>query len=186
MNNLEKMIEKNKKKVLDIWFESVLNSYPKDKNRFLATKNDQFLNPIGSNIKGSLKDVLEELLKKNPDLDSLEKFLDPVIRIAAVQEFKASSATAFIFSLKEILRVEFQGEVKAFHKELDAFSSKVDMLALIAFEIYTGCREKIFELKARHVNERTLNILKAKDVFVEIPEVGTDIISHEIYKKSGF
>lgn len=185
-SNLEKMAESMLEKVASRWFDAVLASYPVDKNKFLAGKEDLFMNPVGMNIKDSVKETLKEILKKKPDNEKLLKLLDPVMRIAAVQEFGPAKATAFIFSLKQILREEFKNKLEDFYAELDEFSKKLDILALVAFENYMECREKIFELKARHVKERTLNILKAKDVFVEIEEVGTEIISHEVFKKGGF
>lgn len=187
MNKLEKLAGSNKEKISEMWFETLLASYPKDKTRFFATQKDLFLNPVGVSIEESIKKTLEEILKKNPDMDKLSEFMDPIIRIAAVQnDFGPAKATAFVFSLKEILRKEFKREVKDFYQCLDEFSKKLDRLALLSFEIFMECREKIFDLKARHVKERTLNILKSKDVFAEVEEVGTEIISHEVFKKGGF
>ncbi|PID78092.1 MAG: hypothetical protein CSB21_02190 [Deltaproteobacteria bacterium] len=186
MSKLEKNAESMMEKIASRWFDAVLASYPVDKNRFLAGKEDPFMNPVGVNIKESVKKILKEILKKKPDNEKLSKLIDPVMRIAAVQEFGPARATAFIFSLKQIFREELKNKIENFYGELDEFSKKLDVLALIGFENYMKCREKIFELKARHVKERTLNILKAKDVFAEIEEVGTDIISNEMFKKGGF
>jgi hypothetical protein len=186
MTGLEKLTESMHSKIASMWFDAVLASYPNDKNKFLAKKDDLFMNPVGVNIRESIKELLKEILNRNPDYDKVKEYVEPVMRIAAVQEFGPGKACAFIFTMKEILRREFKGNLDNFYAELDEFSKKLDMTALIGFEIYMECREKIFELKARHVKERTLNILKAKDVFVEIEEVGTEIISHELFKKGGF
>jgi len=186
MNNLEQLALSSHKKIATKWFEAVLASFPEDKNKFLETQDNIFKNPVGVNIKDSVKDVLKELLKEELDNENIKKLLDPVMRISAVQEFGPARATAFIFSLKEILRTEFKDKTESFYKDLDEISKKLDILALIGFENYMECREKIFELKARHVKERTLNILKAKDVFEEIEEPGTEIIPHEVFKKGGF
>jgi hypothetical protein len=115
----------------------------------------------------------------------MSELLDPIMRIAAVQDFGPGKACAFLFSLKEILRKEIKDKSKNFYEELDLLSKKLDMAALIGFENYMKCREKIFELKARHVKERTLNILRAHNILAEVEEVGTEIISHEVFK-SGF
>lgn len=186
MTRLEELIESKQEKIALKWFDAVLASYPHDKNKFLATKDDLFMNPVGVNIRESIKKILTELLNKNLDNDKAQELIDPVMRIAAVQEFGPARAVVFVFSLKEILRIEFKDQIKDFYRELDEFSKKLDMLALVGFEVYMSCREKIFELKARHVKERTLNILKLKDVFAEVEEVGTEIISHDVFKSGGF
>lgn len=186
MTKLEKDAQSMHSKIAAMWFDAVLASYPNDKNKFLATKDDLFMNPVGVNIRDSIKILLNEILDPKPDYEKISGLLDPIMRIAAVQEFGPGKACAFIFSLKEILRRELKEGSPEFYEELDSLSKKLDMAALIGFENYMKCREKIFELKARHVKERTLNILKAKNVFAEIEEVGIDIISNEVFKKGGF
>ncbi|MDY0131946.1 MAG: RsbRD N-terminal domain-containing protein [Desulforegulaceae bacterium] len=186
MTNLEKHMESIHSKIALKWFDAVLASYPNDKNKFLARKNDLFMNPVGVNIRESIKLLLKEILKTSPDYDKVQELIDPIMRIGAVQEFGPGKAVAFLFSLKEILRQEFKDDLSNFYSELDEFSKKIDMTALIGFQVYMKSREKIFELKARHVKERTLNILKAKNILAEVEEVGTEIIPHEVFKKGGF
>jgi len=62
----------------------------------------------------------------------------------------------------------------------------VDEVALIAFDIYMGCREQIFTYRANHVKSRTVKLLEKADILCEVPEVGTEIIPHNVYKNGEF
>jgi hypothetical protein len=186
MTKLEKDAQSMHSKIAAMWFDAVLASYPYDKNKFLATKDDVFMNPVGVNIRESIKILLTEVLNTKPDYDKISELLDPIMRIGAVQDFGPGKACAFLFSLKEILRKEVKDKSKSFYEELDQLSKKLDMAALVGFEKYMECREKIFELKARHVKERTLNILRVHNILAEVEEVGTEIITHEVFKQGGF
>ncbi len=94
--------------------------------------------------------------------ENLSLFLDDVVRIRAVQEFSASQAVSFVFSIKTIVRDMFGAEIKrsGFIDELLAFESRVDSVALLAFELYMECREKVFEIRATEIRNRTSRILE--------------------------
>ena len=87
-----------------------------------------------------------------------------------------------ILQLRGLLRTA----ALAGRSKLDLFDQRVDELALAAFDIYMACREQIYRLRASEVRTRTLNVLKTKDILCEVPEVGTEIIPHDVYKNGGF
>jgi hypothetical protein len=51
------------------------------------------------------------------------------------------------------------------------FESRIDELVLIAFNLYTQCREKIYELKANEMKNRTFRAFERAGLVSEIPEV---------------
>ncbi len=142
---------------------------------------------MGNSISTALKEVFEGLLK-NESSEKIKKYLDPAIRMRAVQEFTPSNSVGFIFYLKTIVRtfVKKEKNSKKLNQQLLDFESEIDVLALIAFDIYMGCREQIFTYKANHVRSRTLRLLKKADMLCDVPEVGTEIMPHDIYKNGGF
>ena len=85
-----------------------------------------------------------DVLATGIDREAINSFLDPIIRIRAIQDFTPSRATSFILFLKQIIREtlgkEFQDPqvVTAF---ID-FESRIDDLCLMAFDIYVTMQGK--------------------------------------------
>ena len=160
---LVELLTKNKSSVLDKWVNSLFDTYHPDTKSFLKKQPDRFANPVGSTAANGLEKILDWLIG-SPDSrsENLSLFLDDVVRIRAVQEFSASQAVSFVFSIKTIVRDMFGAEIKrsGFIDELLAFESRVDSVALLAFELYMECREKVFEIRATEIRNRTSRILE--------------------------
>lgn len=185
---LLQLLEQKKKAIVKDWFDHVVDTYPEETSKMLNNHKDPFANPIGTSARQSLTAVFDELLK-GMDQETIGSFLDPLIRIRAVQEFSPSNAVSFVFFLKGIARNAIEKEAggkRISDKELLDFDQKVDEVALIAFDIYMGCREQIFTYRANHVKSRTIKLLEKADILCEVPEVGTEIIPHNVYKNGGF
>jgi hypothetical protein len=120
--------------------------------------------------------LFDELLKEM-DPKIIQSFLDPIIRIRAVQSFSPSQATRFIFFLKDAVRTNLQKEdpEAKFFSGLPLFESKIDELCLIAFDVYMNCREKIYELKANEMKNRTYKAFKRAGLVREMPAEQPDL-----------
>jgi len=153
---LERLLAKRKSRIIKKWFDRVVESYPADTSQFIKSKKDPFSNPVGQTTLRSLEALLDQLLTEI-DYDTAASLLDPMIRIRAVQSFSPSQATAVIFSLKKIVRDILKKELHESQmiNDLLMFESKIDEICLIAFDIYMKCREKIYELKANEVRNRS-------------------------------
>ncbi len=147
-------IKKKRNQLLDNWFHATINTYPEESARVLGKKSDRFDNPIGAVTRESLEDVLN-LIIENFSREGLEKALDPVIRIRAVQAFDPANAVSFVFALKEI------GESVFEEAEIDIleFYRLVDEIALAAFNRYMKCREDI-SFKGHESNDASIKPLK--------------------------
>ncbi len=159
---LENLLDPKKDVILKKWFDLVMKTYPEDTAKFFIRKKDAFANPVGSTVYQGLKALLQELVG-GMDHQTLKSFLDPIVRIRAVQGFSPSDALSFIFSLKTIIRDLFAEEIRInpdFARALLAFETDIDTLSLIAFDRYSACREKIYELKANEVGHRAIRALK--------------------------
>ncbi len=183
----EKLLEQKIAGITEQWFNAVADTYPSEAAKFIKGTPDSFDNPVGSTTHRCLESVLR-LMITGGTRDEMTKLLDPVIRIRAVQDFTAAQSIAFIFLLKKVLREQLKEALKdqKTQKKLSEFNDRIDALALIAFDIYMGCKEQIYAFRATHVKDRTLNLLKKADVLCEVPEVGTEIIPHNVYKDGGF
>ena len=188
--SLVKLLEKYRSRIIDEWFQIIIATYPPEAKKLFSNLKDSFNNPVGSTAIKSMTEVFDLLLKDGDSPDTLKKSLDPLVRIRAVQEFTPSQALHFIVELKRVVRDSLGRELKEaggrLQEEVGAFESQIDTLLLIGFDIYMGCREQIYSYKANHVKERTLNLLKKANVLCEVPDVGTEIIPHNVYKNGGF
>ena len=168
---LEKIIEQQKTTILKKWFDAAIQAYAPDTAKFLKNQKDPFGNPVGNNLLKGLQGLLDQLLGEL-DPRSVATDLDPIIRIRAVQAFTPSQATAFIFSLKKVLR-DTLGQKRhddQIMKELLAFESKIDQLCLMAFDIYMECREKIYQISANETRNRTFRAFERAGLIVEDTE----------------
>lgn len=160
---LKELLSGKKDSILRKWFDSIVETYPGETARFLKTQKDRFANPVGSTTLGAIGQILDLLLIVGPfGPEKAVQPLDNLIRIRAVQGFSASEAVSFIFNLKSIIRKELAeaetGEINA--GELQGLESDVDSLALLSFDIYMKCREKVYELKSDELRRRTFRLLK--------------------------
>ncbi|MFO7964463.1 MAG: RsbRD N-terminal domain-containing protein [Desulfobacterales bacterium] len=156
------ILARKKSRILEEWFKTVIETYAQDTAHFLKNQKDPFANPVGSNIVSGLTSLLEFLINPadNPDVDA---FIDKIIRIRAVQTmFSPSQATKFIFDVKKIIRNTLEKELHTTdeYKQLAALEDHIDFLALKAFDIFVGCREKIYELKANQEKRRMYTALE--------------------------
>ena len=169
---LSDLLKKKKAAIIKEWFNITVNSYPPDTAAFLKRQKDHFANPVGSTISQNLGPLFDELVM-DMDPDTITNFLDPIIRIRAVQVILSSSqAVAFIFSLKQAVRKNLKKELldNKILNELLLFESKIDELGLIAFDIFVKCREQIYNFKAYEERNRTFRAFKRAGLVAEIPE----------------
>ncbi|UCE56240.1 MAG: RsbRD N-terminal domain-containing protein [Desulfobacterales bacterium] len=165
---LEKLIEREKPTILKKWFDIAIQSYDPDTAKFLSNQKDPFANPVGSSTLKGLQGLLDQLLK---DLDrkAVHSYLDPIIRIRAVQAFTPSQATAFILSLKQVLREMLDKKLQdpKMAKAFMSFESKIDRLCLMAFDIYMECKEKIYQISANETRNRTFRTFERAGLLSE-------------------
>jgi hypothetical protein len=154
--NLHKALRAQREKIVSLWVDRTLDSYIS--SGFFKTSRDRFANPVGANIREGLGRLYDQLLEGVLPEKMLAP-LDQVIRIRAVQEFSPSQAVAPILELKWVVR-KVLGKQRAeggLETELDGFDLEVERLALLAFDMYTECREQLYrnriqELKSgRHI-----------------------------------
>jgi hypothetical protein len=144
---LRQCLKDNHHIFLKKWFQATIDTYPPQSAKILGKDVDRFDNPVGAVTRETLEDVLH-LLGSDHTRDTLEKALDPVIRIRAVQAFSAADAVSFIFALKQI------GEPLMESAHIREFDRMVDQVILAGFNRLMKCREDIFLLKATESKRR--------------------------------
>ncbi len=163
MHGCKYLIEEHKKALLNQWVEATIQTYSPETARVLAKDSNRFDNPVGAITKETLEAALN-LICEGFDRDAMEKVLDPLIRIRAVQAFTAADAVAFLFALKQIAR-NLIGE-----KDLDKLNQVVDEMMLAGFNRYMKCREDIFLLKATESKRRVYNAFERAGLVQKMTE----------------
>lgn len=167
---LRQLLEAEKPAIIDRWFALILTTYPADAAQFFRTKNT-FTNPVGESISQGIDDIFDGLLA-GADPETFRPFLDTIIRIRAVQDFTASNAVVFVYHLKAAIRERCLGRIQSagLLPELLTLELRIDELALMAFDIFMRCREKLYDLKANELKDRTLWLLKRTGFLTEIED----------------
>ncbi len=176
--NLQQLLSKRKSDLVKRWSDLVVETYPPETQRFLRKEKDQFGNPVGSTISKEMEALLKELIGE-ADLDRIVASLDNIIRIRAIQDFAPSQAVGFVLGLKGIIR-EVVNDPEAvpaeedFSRELSALEKKIDDTLLIAFDIYSKCRERIYDLRADEVKRQVSGLLRNRKLVCETPDEEAD------------
>lgn len=170
--NLINLLSEKKDAILKRWFDEILSVYPVQTSNFLKTQKDPFANPVGQTIFHGIEDIFNEILNSETDSKNISSFLENVIRISAIQEFTASKAMGFIFSLKKAVRDALNKEINegGLYPELLILDERIDKIALLSFDIYMKSREKLYEIKANEVKNMTFNLLRRANLVTEIQE----------------
>ena len=130
------------------WFQEALIPYVAEERFFLRSQKNEFANPVGATIRQVLDGLYDALLEAM-DSHPVAPLLESMIRIQAVQEFSPSRAVSFIPALKKIVRAELAKEIaeEGLGEELWQLDAGIDRWTLLAFDLYMGCREKIFRIR---------------------------------------
>ena len=169
---------------MERWLQLILETYPAGTSRFLKQEKDRFVNPVGYTISQGIE-VLYEGLLQGMNSNKLIDCLDNIIRIRSVQDFPPSQVIAFIFLLKKAIRDELASEIRRNRVLVDLleFESKIDKLALLALDIYTKCRQKVYEIRINEVKterERVLKLLERTNQMYSKSETEQDTKNGEI------
>ncbi len=154
VESLKKFLQARKPAILETWFQSVINIYPAERRDFLRRKEETFTNPIGSSIYEALAGLLSEIIE-DKNLGRIEDALQELIHLRAVEDFSPGQAISFLPTLRQIIREELRSAnlINAYQEEYDHLANLIDELTRRAFDIYMGCREKIFNLKVKELKK---------------------------------
>lgn len=167
---LRNLLEGKKSDIIQKWSNAIMDTYPADSSGFLKKQKDQFANPVGFTISQGVEKILTALLDGN-ETAAAQPFLMDIIKVRAVQNFTPSQAVAFIFLLKKIIREELSEAIedRQISEDFIALEVKIDELALSSFEIYSKCREQLYELKNMELKNMTYRLLKKANLVSELP-----------------
>ncbi len=164
--NLDGIIAENRATIIKKWQVAILGTYPKETRKFLKGEKSPFANPVGSIISKDVETLFDELVKGG-DTEKIFSSLDKIIRIRAVQDFKPYHAVGFVLQLKNIMR-ETLGEITP--DALHLIQDRIDAAALLAFDVYSQCRQQLYDIRVKEVRSEYGRLLEMANLVKEIPE----------------
>ncbi len=150
-------LSEKKRLIAQQWLERVLQTYPGNSSRSWQFDKDPFRNPVGNALREGLCILAEEILG-GMDLARITPALDGIVRIRAVQDFTAGQAVSFVFLLREVAQEQLRDEKEI----LGNVERRIDELAILAFDLFMRCREKMYEIKAGEL-KRSLYLQLRRD-----------------------
>lgn len=147
------ILSSHKKEITAKWTEAVFSTYPLETTGFLRTRNDPFTNPVAHMTRQAAEILFDSLLGEEVDPAEVKKALERFIRLRAVQKFEPSRNLAVLFLMKPIMRELALSEILE-HQQLDEYlemESRLDTLALIAFDMFTQARETLAESRIKEI-----------------------------------
>jgi hypothetical protein len=160
---VNQFLSEHRKAVGKAWLDRTLALYSAEYGQFVRNNPDPFANPVGAILKEGIDGLLAALFEE-ADTERCRAALLPVVRLRAVQEAPPSQALAFVPLLKDVVRETLQdkGRGEEMGGALPAFDGRVDRLTLLAFDVYSECRERIFELRVNELKRSTARLLRPR------------------------
>jgi hypothetical protein len=158
---LQELMKDRRDVVAQRWLEEVLSSYPEDAAALFQREQDPFANPLGHSVREGTRGLVEAIFG-DMDRDNLKKHLDSIIRIRAVQQLAPSQALAFLFSLKPILENMLREGARDPEtvREMQTVEDRINQVILMAFDLYTECREEVSKLRINEVKRQVTWVIE--------------------------
>jgi hypothetical protein len=153
-------VRARKAEVAARWSDLTLGTYPASSAAFFVNEKDPFRNPVGGTVRRSLAMLVDALLGDADDR-AVAEALDGVVRLRAVQDFTPGRAVGFVFLARPAIRDVLSEELSACPAdEHDDLSARIETLAMSAVDVFTACRQRLFELRANEAKARVHSLLK--------------------------
>lgn len=139
------------------WFDRIIGRYPVETARFLRDQRDRFANPVGAGLRQELAPILDVILA-GEDPRTVEPSLDRIVRVRALQDMPPSEAVSFVLMLKELVgdAVDPGADAAAVRE----FERRVDEMLVVTFDVYSRCREQVFEIRVKEIRNRSLKVME--------------------------
>ncbi len=144
------------KEIVNRWIEAVFATYPLETTGFLRTKHDPFANPVAHMTREAGKILYDAMIGEEVGPDQVKSALDRFNKLRAVQKFNPGESMAVFYLMKPIMRELLYPEMRD-KGQLDIYletESRLDTLALLAFDMYVKARDTVAELRIKEIKNR--------------------------------
>ncbi len=143
-------------KMVARWFDLIVDGYPAETARFLREQSDPFANPVGAGLREELAPILDAVVDGRDTVD-IESALDRIVRIRALQDMSPAEAVSFVLILKTVYR---ESDHDTTGNAINEFDSRVDGVLLTGFNVYSRCREQMYEIRVKEIRNRSLKVME--------------------------
>ncbi len=161
MMTIVDVIKEKKTVIADRWLEEIYATYQDEAARFLRSKKDQFANPMGHAIRTGTHGICEQVFG-DMDVEILCAHLQEIVKMRAIQDMAPSQALSFVFLLRKAMadvldtKDKNENEVAAIME----YDHRVDQVALFAFDIFTKCRQQIYDMRINELKRSMASVVK--------------------------
>lgn len=150
------ILREHKEEVVNSWVEAVFATYPLETTGFLRTRRDPFTNPVAHMTREAANVLFDAVAGEDVQAAAVRASLDRFVKLRAVQKFAPSQSLAVFYLMKPILREKVMPEMRLKGRLEDYLEaeSRLDTLALLAFDIYADARETVAESRIREIKNQ--------------------------------
>ncbi|MGD8439791.1 MAG: RsbRD N-terminal domain-containing protein [Holophagae bacterium] len=145
------------------WYDRIVDRYPAETSRFLREQRDPFANPVGAGLREEVAPIVDGMCS-GVDVAELEPALDRIIRVRAVQDMTPSEAVGFVLDLKDVYESVVLG---ASDDDRQDFGRRIDGLLLAAFNVYSRCRQQVYDIRVKEIRNRSLKVMERLNTWRE-------------------
>lgn len=156
MRKAQEILQESKKDIVDSWVETVFSTYPLETTGFLRTKHDPFTNPVAHMTREAADVLFDAMAGEEVEQSAVKASLERFVKLRAVQKFAPSQGLGVFFVMKDLLREKALPGLREAGR-LDYYlecESRIDTLALLAFDIYAKARETLYESRVREIRNQ--------------------------------
>lgn len=167
---LSELAKENKEILLQKWMDVFYNAYPLGSTGFVRTSKDEFTNPIGIITEKSLDVLFDAVIGLEVEPQNVHEAIDKLIQLRAVQDMSPSKAVGPLAQIKLILKDgPFQACLKEnkdsrrlpyLFEDFFIVEARVDSLILMALDMYSRDREKIFNLRVEEIHRNQSQLVR--------------------------
>lgn len=157
---MQQVFAARKEEAVRRWSEAIFALYPFETTGFLRTQKDRFANPVGHATEVAAGMLFDAISGQDVAGDAMLSSLGEMIRIRAVQDLTPAKAVGALYLLKPILRDMFLTQALSTGK-LEHYlgaESRLDTLALMAFDLYMADKEVVYAARVTEQKRRTAQL----------------------------
>jgi hypothetical protein len=144
------------------WIALILEEYGAGTALRWQRELDPFANPVGHALRTAVPRLFQAVTGEGEPDEGAASALEEIIRIRSVQELAPSSAVAFVFRFRDLVRAELAAELAAgdHGAALAALDGRIERMVLLAFDVYVRQREIIFRLRQEELKRSVASLLR--------------------------
>ncbi|MDR1659234.1 MAG: RsbRD N-terminal domain-containing protein [Desulfovibrio sp.] len=154
--NLLECFRNYKEEMLRLWAEAVYAASPFDAKGLLRTVTDPFGNPGADMIREAAGALYGAVAGEETTVADVKAALERFVKLRAVQQGAPSQALGIFYLLKPIMRGLLLPHCTA-PEDVNAYlaaESRLDSLALLAFDMYMAARETLAESRVEEIRSQ--------------------------------